>query len=370
MKNLVLRLIAMLLLLQSAETQALESAWTGFFPKNSGSPGPTPSFPLAIKRGRDGNVYVSGGAQITGGYDLFMIKCSASGIPLWTNYGGTTWVDVAPLAIDANNNVIVAVEGAGTIKYSSDGVLLWNNPISNGIPYSIGIDSGGAVFIAGAPGFVIKYSGSGVPLWTNNFDFQGSTLAQQLVIDANDDVLVSGGGGGFSGGTPMVLIKYSNNGIPLWTNTFIEDADGSASGGGLSIDQNGNVIVTSFSVANNIEAFATLKYSSNGVPLWTNLFRGSLNNHQLGYDYPGGQAVDGSGNVIVTGRSTGPNGYWDMTTIKYSSAGLPLWTNRLATASGSSGFNVDVDKAGNVFVLGSSDTGQSLFIYSSAGQLL
>ena len=39
-------------------------------------------------------------------------------------------------------------------------------------------------------------------------------------------------------------------------------------------------------------------------------------------------AVDGSNNVIVTGYSFGSASYDDYATIKYSSAGVPLWTNR------------------------------------------
>jgi hypothetical protein len=49
-----------------------------------------------------------------------------------------------------------------------------------------------------------------------------------------------------------------------------------------------------------------IKYSGAGVPLWTN---GSA----------GGVAVDASGNVFVTG---------DFATIAYSGAGVALWTNR------------------------------------------
>src|SRR5437879_259739 len=54
-----------------------------------------------------------------------------------------------------------------------------------------------------------------------------------------------------------------------------------------------------------------------GVPLWTNRYDSGLN------DYPNAMAVDGSGNVIVTGDSG-----TDYVTIKYSSAGGALWTNR------------------------------------------
>ena len=45
--------------------------------------------------------------------------------------------------------------------------------------------------------------------------------------------------------------------------------------------------------------YATIKYSSAGVPLWTNRYNGPGN----GDDYASAVAVDGSNNVIVTGYS-------------------------------------------------------------------
>ena len=39
-------------------------------------------------------------------------------------------------------------------------------------------------------------------------------------------------------------------------------------------------------------------------------------------------AVDGSNNVVVTGYSSGSGSDYDYATIKYSAAGVPLWTNR------------------------------------------
>ena len=61
------------------------------------------------------------------------------------------------------------------------------------------------------------------------------------------------------------------------------------------------------------------------MPLWTNRYNGPGN----GNDYATAVAVDGSGNVFVTGYSHGSSGsYYDYATIAYSGAGVPLWTNR------------------------------------------
>src|SRR5262245_34203821 len=64
-------------------------------------------------------------------------------------------------------------------------------------------------------------------------------------------------------------------------------------------------------------------HAQGGVPLWTNRYDGPLGTS----DEAAAIAVDGAGNVVVVGASShGTND--DFVTIKYSNAGVPLWTNR------------------------------------------
>ena len=60
------------------------------------------------------------------------------------------------------------------------------------------------------------------------------------------------------------------------------------------------------------------------VQAWVQRYNGPGN----GDDYARAVAVDSSNNVIVTGYSAGNGSGYDYATIKYSSAGVPLWTNR------------------------------------------
>ena len=77
----------------------------------------------------------------------------------------------------------------------------------------------------------------------------------------------------------------------------------------LAVDGDNDVLVTGYSAGSGSGAdYATIKYSSDGVPLWTNRYND-------GSSYA--LAVDGSNNVIVTGVSTGGGNYGDYATIKY-----------------------------------------------------
>src|ERR1035438_7629165 len=67
----------------------------------------------------------------------------------------------------------------------------------------------------------------------------------------------------------------------------------------LAVDGSNNVIVTgrSYDDTESSDDYATIKYSSAGVPLWTNRYNGPGN----GGDLPYAVAVDSNDNRIVTG---------------------------------------------------------------------
>jgi hypothetical protein len=120
-------------------------------------------------------------------------------------------------------------------------------------------------------------------------------------------------------------IKYSSAGVPLCTNRYNGAGDGDAEARAVAVDGSNNVIVTGRSEASAssyIYDYATIKYSSAGVPLWTNLYNGPGN----GDDQACALALDHSGNVIVTGYSTGSGGDYDFATVKYICVPSPVLT--------------------------------------------
>jgi len=138
-----------------------------------------------------------------------------------------------------------------------------------------------------------------------------------------------------------------------WVRRYDSGDDGASA---IVVDHSGNVYVTGYTGSGGNHDYATVAYSGAGVPLWTNRYNGPGNYH----DEPAAIAVDGSGNVFVTGMSANVIlNEFDYATIKYSGAGVPLWTNRYnGTGIGNdAAFAVALDGSGNVFVTGSSSNG-------------
>ena len=72
--------------------------------------------------------------------------------------------------------------------------------------------------------------------------------------------------------------------------------------------------------------YATVKYDSWGGEQWVARYNGPIN----GVDYATAIAVDGLGNVYVTGQSEGSSANYDYATIKYAPTGLMEYKNTTA----------------------------------------
>ena len=193
----------------------------------------------------------------------------------------------------------------------------------------------------------------GTPVWTNTYNgpINGDDEARAIALDAGGNIYVTGAifNNRSVYDTDYATIKYSPAGVMLWARLFNGPGNDTDVAYALSVDINSNVVVTGYSIGSGSgQDYETIKYSTSGVALWTNIFNGSGN----GDDVATAIAVDGSGNVYVTGYSTGSGSGWDYATIKYSSAGVPLWTNRFTgTGNDDDAANaIVVDEIGEVYV--------------------
>ncbi|MEX2535530.1 MAG: SBBP repeat-containing protein, partial [Trueperaceae bacterium] len=149
--------------------------------------------------------------------------------------------------------------------------------------------------------------------------------------------------------------KFDSDGTPLWTQQFGTDATDRPTG--VASDVSGNVFVTGSTSgaligtsAGNADVFV-LQLDSDGKVLWT---------HQFGtdtLDTSTGVASDASGNVIVAGFTNGAldgasAGSVDAFVRKLDGGGTPLWTQQFGTSASDSATGVASDVSGNVIVAG------------------
>ena len=350
--------------------------------------------PVGLVVDRSNNVYVAGYTTTsTSGFDYATIKYSNAGVAMWTNrYNGPAngSDQTTAIGVDTNNNIFVAGISPGptsgldfaTIKYLTSGAGVWTNRYNglanaNDAAYAIAVDRSNNVCVTGYTAnstngndcVTIKYTAFGQPLWTNFYNGPGNATDKGRAIgcDSSNNVYIAGYSVGLTNGYDILTIKYSSAGIPLWTNRFDGWAGLDDFADALVVDRSNNIIVTGVSG----EDYVTIKYSSSGALLWSGYY-------DFGdYDEALAVAVDSSNNVVVTGFSTRFGGDYDIATMKYASSGTPLWTNRWNGPGNidDEGFAIGTDPSNNIYVTGLSDDqfGNSRWAtlkYTSAGAIV
>lgn len=128
----------------------------------------------------------------------------------------------------------------------------------------------------------------------------------------------------------------------------------------LAVDSEGNVYVTGNSFDSTTSAdYTTIKYDASGEQLWLARFDGA-NDVDVATDL----AVDMSGNVYVTGWTTGSGGLRSYTTIKYDCAGNELW---VASYDYGCAAALEIDLEGNIYVTGDANSDFTTIMYDPDG---
>lgn len=260
-----------------------------------------------------------------------------------------------------------------TIKYNSNGVQQWvarYNGTGNGVDYAraIAVDNSGNVYVTGrslgsgtgSDYATIKYDVNGIEQWVARYNGSGNVTdeANAIAVDGSGNVYVTGRSVGSGTGEDYVTIKYNSNGDSVWVARYDGPGNGSDWARAIAVDGAGNVYVTGDSWGNGTSLdYATIKYNSNGVELWVARYNGPAS----GSDYAYAISVDGTGNVYVTGGSEGNGTGDDYATIKYNSNGVQQWVARYnGPGNGADAATaLALDASDNVYVTGYSNGGGS-----------
>jgi uncharacterized delta-60 repeat protein len=329
-----------------------------------------------------GNIYVTGSSVGSGNCNFYCndyatVKYDASGTQQWVaRYDGPANDDDHPsaIAVDASGNVYVTGASLGTawpdydyatIKYDSSGNQLWvgryNGP-GNDMDFgnAIAVDGSGNVYVTGSSRgsggdfdyATVKYDSSGQQQWVARYNGPGNgdDEAYGIAVDASGNVYVTGYSGGSETGNDYATIKYNSAGQEQWVARYNGPSNANDYGRAIGIDGSGNLYVTGSSIGSSGFDYATVKYDTSGQEQWAVRYNGPGNED----DEPYAMAIDSSGNVYVTGYSTGSDSGYDYTTIKYNPSGTEDWVARYNGAANllDIAYAIALDASGNVYVTG------------------
>lgn len=312
-----------------------------------------------------GNVLVTGLSENqTGTFDIITIKYNTLGDSLWVRrYNGDnafTMDQPVAMDIDANNNVYVSGYSFGsspmnyvTIKYNPGGDSLWVARYLSGgtdIPLDIYIDDSGNAYVYGRGTFILKYNSAGNLLWSKQYSVEAAESNKVLSGDSKGNIYFAGIKSTATFGD-FAVVKINSDGDTLWTRIHNGLGNGETNHdnpAAITIDNDGDIILTGKSSYLSSYYFSTIKYSADGVFLWERNYSNSQNGE-------GGTDIlsDNDGNIYVAGGSN------DFTTIKYNSNGDSLWamiyngpSNMFDIASA-----MTIDNLNNIYVTGKSHSG-------------
>jgi hypothetical protein len=253
---------------------------------------------FAVKIGTDKTtaVYVICASHSTiGKWDWELIKYNLSGVRQWiVTYNGMANQDDIPTG--------VAIDGEG-------------NPIVTG--YSSGI-------VSHEDFYTVKYNSSGTMMWSASYDNNNlQDIPTAIAIGPFDDVYVTGGTTNTLGNREVTTIEYAKlTGAQIAFNRQSSTTNALDLGVSIKIASGDVYVAANMSDNGGNYQIATIKYNSGLTQQWIKKYFGdSLYNEARGID------VDGSGNVYTIGFKNDTNGTGrTMVTLKYTSSGFFLWS--------------------------------------------
>lgn len=222
--------------------------------------------------------------------------------------------------------------------------------------------------------FVVKYNAGGTVQWAKAFGGPQSDEGRDVATDGSGNIYLIGGfsstarfgilTGVSAGNQDAFLVKLDPSGTPIWLRSgggsnrdigrdvAVDDAGNSAFSGSIS----GTANFSGTPVAgSSVDAFVA-SYNASGTLQWVRSGGGGDTDEATGV------ALDGSGNVYITGRFRGPASFGasslvnaggdDIFTVKYNSLGTVQWAAAAGGSGDDEGRSLAVDASGSVFVTG------------------
>ena len=319
------------------------------------------------------------------------ITVIAPTLEAWTLQEGTGTSDlIYGMSTDKQGNVLTtgytkdsnSTFNVNVMKVTASGTLLWSKSYDDdyyGIGYDTAVDSQGNIYVSGmtkgdfgdtnascgtahdttVSPFLLKLDKDGNELWGRLVCSDGSGLARDVAVDADDNAYLMGNVDGSLehlaevGSNDGFVVMFDSNGVRQFVTQLATDENDFP--GAIVASTDGHVYVAGHtkgtlgaSNAGDYDVFVS-KLDNNGTIVWTTQYGTSTTDKDVAI------ATDDNGTLYITGKTKGDfeganQGSYDVFMTKMDTDGNILFTKVYGTEEIDAGEDIVVAKNGNIFI--------------------
>ncbi len=262
------------------------------------------------------SIYLVGTDRSGEGESFLLLQYSSSGSLLWEErYGYASEVQLRDIAVGSSDDAFrVYITGHYeaddiTLQYDQSGRLVWDTPIGG---MGVAVDDTGNVYVHSGSSPLSKLDSEGAEVWS--VALPNSDWLSCMAVDAAGNVVL---GGGRTFGGYATTTKINPHGDTVWALVH-SGQEGMSGSHDICAGPFGDLYLSGGYKRHPDYGWVTAKYDSDGTMLWREVF--VADPHNTSGEASASRsalAVDGQGNVLVSGQRYGA---MELVTIKYGTS--------------------------------------------------
>ena len=292
--------------------------------------------PFGMNIDKDRNIYMVGFGRVTGTERaLVTMKYSSNGDSIWvnsytslsnrSNWGYSVVTDDSLNVYSSGYGAVPTGNEIVTIKYDRKGIQKWIEkfptyygdylrPTFSAFDKENNLVVVGYSYISNNYDFVtLKYSSEGNLLWSRYYNGGNLDRANSLFLDEKSNILIAGFTYINTYGDYLILEYNKYGDTLLLKNINGEDSGSTDEAFNIMSDIAGNIYVTGASQSSSFRMdYYTIKLDKHGQIIWSKRYRTPHENYAYCLN------IDSSGNIYISGEGELTIGYTGIVSVKYS----------------------------------------------------